>query len=1204
MKRILAVTLTIAMLAMLLFPASLAGAENASPSLYEQVLEEDGFIYGVNLPWITPADEGCTWASNTVLEKASAFDAQALEAVLRDIRAVGFNGVRISLFDQMQGLAFDEGGRLTGVSKEMLDNLAVLLELSDGIGIQLALVLSPDVGALAGRVDREQYDALSQVLTDSAIRTVYLEKVLKPVGELLAVYPDVVLAVDVLADPDGCLYDKTTEYGTNWSVLRDFIAAAAEQVRDVLPGVPVMASSAAQGQASVKAGKLDGLGLDILGVTEYNDTGSATPAKDLHVSTPLWLTEMGTLDPAVSEDVHTATTARFYQTAREGGYRAAFYGRYGDKSVTDGVTLIDATGRLRLAALALHFTILDNAYERSGREEYDRPALMNISSASSLRWIGSRYAASYTIERSTDGKTWSTVAANVDVAAVDPAFNNLCSYSDSAAQVNNFYYYRVTAHMDDGTEVPSDVSPAVYVPQMVCADEDNLLSFDTGFESGELGSEWYYNESDADFWKSGLHQGSVEDGTTHSGSWSYKLAATSAWNQMSVDVPEGALTPGTQYTFTMYYKVEEKFKDSGTPWIGLMKVRPDPYCLLHPQTDAENEYMVMNADGEWHAYTYTFTATDATYLFIVRNAHYGEIYIDDIYLFEAPVVPTAPTALSAAANSSRRLSDGSTSDDEESNLFEDGGFETGHVSNGQYEAAATHTDEQNIVSAEQEPENVRSGRYALTYTSTGNWSDRMLYRVDDLKPDTYYTYSYWYKITDYTLVGLEAGPTFGMAQANSMWDTFYSMPNWNSTADNWGWPAYETDGEWHQAHGIFYTGESTKFVFALWDDGNTWTAYIDDLYLAESAEAAVPAPDDFVVTAAVTQFVTDRLDVTSPDKNLLSEEQRTAALTAEQPSWSLEIAVEPDTDYILSAWVKGGVFSDTETGSARFGVANPYNGKFLMTAPVYEGDKMVAASFLSAMAPPCWDGEWHQRGLVFNSGNLESVLLTMNGTNSLLELRDIVLCKAEAAAAAEEESAPAAITGVKETPERMFGCKDEDNLFAGADLSEGAGYGMAARLASVDGTLVLRQDGSGLGATYILWVDVQPDTDYTFSVYAKGLAEGSNVFGLLTDQITHRQTVGGELAPVYDQQWGVYTYRFNSGGHTRVAFYAYDGGAELLLKNLALFESSKAVEVTEPINPPIDNPDTGAAAPAAAGLAMTAAVAALASTGRRCRRTR
>ncbi|HIW73331.1 MAG TPA: hypothetical protein H9684_03320, partial [Firmicutes bacterium] len=732
MKRILAVTLTIAMLAMLLFPASLAGAENASPSLYEQVLEEDGFIYGVNLPWITPADEGCTWASNTVLEKASAFDAQALEAVLRDIRAVGFNGVRISLFDQMQGLAFDEGGRLTGVSKEMLDNLAVLLELSDGIGIQLALVLSPDVGALAGRVDREQYDALSQVLTDSAIRTVYLEKVLKPVGELLAVYPDVVLAVDVLADPDGCLYDKTTEYGTNWSVLRDFIAAAAEQVRDVLPGVPVMASSAAQGQASVKAGKLDGLGLDILGVTEYNDTGSATPAKDLHVSTPLWLTEMGTLDPAVSEDVHTATTARFYQTAREGGYRAAFYGRYGDKSVTDGVTLIDATGRLRLAALALHFTILDNAYERSGREEYDRPALMNISSASSLRWIGSRYAASYTIERSTDGKTWSTVAANVDVAAVDPAFNNLCSYSDSAAQVNNFYYYRVTAHMDDGTEVPSDVSPAVYVPQMVCADEDNLLSFDTGFESGELGSEWYYNESDADFWKSGLHQGSVEDGTTHSGSWSYKLAATSAWNQMSVDVPEGALTPGTQYTFTMYYKVEEKFKDSGTPWIGLMKVRPDPYCLLHPQTDAENEYMVMNADGEWHAYTYTFTATDATYLFIVRNAHYGEIYIDDIYLFEAPVVPTAPTALSAAANSSRRLSDGSTSDDEESNLFEDGGFETGHVSNGQYEAAATHTDEQNIVSAEQEPENVRSGRYALTYTSTGNWSDRMLYRVDDL----------------------------------------------------------------------------------------------------------------------------------------------------------------------------------------------------------------------------------------------------------------------------------------------------------------------------------------------------------------------------------------------------------------------------------------------------------------------------------------
>ena len=1537
-------TLSVAMLLVLLFPVTLAGAGSSSPGLYDEVLEKDGFIYGVNLPWITPEDEGATWAANTITGKASGFNAEALEAILRDMRAVGFNGIRISLLEQMQGLAFGADGSLTGVSEEMLANLTTLLDLSDEIGIQIAFVVSPDIGEIAGELEREKYDYLSQILTDSSVREIYLEKVLKPIGERMANYPDVVLAVDVLSDPDSNIYDKTTEFGTTWDVLRGFISAAADQVRAVLPDVPVMASSAAENQASVRAGMLNKLGLDILGVTDYNDTGDATPAKDLHVSTPVWLTEMGTLDPAVSDDVHTATTLKFYQTARDGGYRAAFYGCYGDKSVTDGVTLIDAAGRLRLAALSLHFTILDNAYERAGQEEYDAPVLMNITSASSLRWIGTRYAASYTIERSTDGENWTAVASHVDVSAVDPGLNNLCSFSDDGAEVNQFYYYRVTANMDDGSKVVSDVSPALYVPKLVCSEEENLFAFDTGFETGTLGSEWQYNESDAEFWKSGMHQGSVEDGTTHSGSWSYKLAAAGAWNQMYIVLPAETLTAGTKYTFTMYYKVEEKFKNSGTPWIGLMRVNADPWGWRHPATDVENEYMTMNADGEWHAYTYTFTATSDEYIYVIRNAHYGEIYLDDLYLFEAPEVPSAPGTLYGKSSGSRSLAntsagllslsgdnlftdggfetghvsndqyeaaaaltdeqnivsaatapenvrsgnyalafsstgnwsnrvtyraaelkpntyyqysywykvtdythvgldagptfgiaqssslwdtfysmpnwnstadnwgwpayetdgewhqaygtfytgdqtkfvftlwddgntwtayiddlylaesdtlflDGgfetghvsndqyeaaaaltdeqnivsaatapenvrsgnyalafsstgnwsnrvtyraaelkpntyyqysywykvtdythvgldagptfgiaqssslwdtfysmpnwnSTADNwgwpayetdgewhqaygtfytgdqtkfvfalwddgntwtayiddlylaESNNLFADGGFETGHVSSEQYEAAASHTDEQNIVSAASAPENVHSGRYALTFSSTGSWSDRMLYRVADLKPNTTYTYSYWYKVENYKLVGLDAGPTFGLANTNSLWDTFYSVPNWNSTADNWGWPEYTMDGEWHQAYGTFNTGDRTKFVFTLWDDGNTWTAYIDDLYLAESAVAVVPEPDAFVVTATVSQFVTDKLDVASADKNLLAEDQRTAALTAEQSSWSLEVAVEPETEYVFSAWVKGDVLSDTESGSGRFGVANPYNGKFLMTDPVYDGDKLVTAAFLSGMSTPCWDGEWHQRGLVFNSGNLESLVLTMNGANSGMELRNIVLCKVEDAVVAAEETVAAPITQTTETPENLFGCASADNLFNGVDMTKGAGYNTAAVAESVDGVSGLKQDGSGLGATYILWTEVQPHTDYTFSVYAKGMAEGNNVFGLLTDQKTHLQTVGEEFTPAYDQKWDVYTYRFNSGDHTQIAFFAYDGGGELLFKNLALFETSKAVEVTDPVNPPIENPETGVSAPLSAALTAAAAGTALAVISVRRRKSR
>lgn len=53
MKKALSCLLTIALLFTVMAPGLFLQAQETGTGLYEQVLEKEGFIYGVNLPWIT-----------------------------------------------------------------------------------------------------------------------------------------------------------------------------------------------------------------------------------------------------------------------------------------------------------------------------------------------------------------------------------------------------------------------------------------------------------------------------------------------------------------------------------------------------------------------------------------------------------------------------------------------------------------------------------------------------------------------------------------------------------------------------------------------------------------------------------------------------------------------------------------------------------------------------------------------------------------------------------------------------------------------------------------------------------------------------------------------------------------------------------------------------------------------------------------------
>ena len=196
--------------------------------------------------------------------------------------------------------------------------------------MNLAFVLLPGTAQTFELKGKATYDKVSQVIANP---DTYIENVVAPVCEILSSYPDVVLSVDVLSNPEGEIYDTSKIYGTSWNVVQNFIKKNAAAVKKALPNVPVMASSADRDQTAVKAGLFNNLGLDVIGVTNYDDGGRVTKAKDLHTTEPVWVVDMGVDDVEITEKNLATSVKALYENAKTSGYRAAFFAQYGDQEL-------------------------------------------------------------------------------------------------------------------------------------------------------------------------------------------------------------------------------------------------------------------------------------------------------------------------------------------------------------------------------------------------------------------------------------------------------------------------------------------------------------------------------------------------------------------------------------------------------------------------------------------------------------------------------------------------------------------------------------------------------------------------------------------------------------------------------------------------------------------------------------------------------
>ncbi|MBR5523774.1 MAG: hypothetical protein IKU51_00700 [Clostridia bacterium] len=281
------------------------------------------------------------------------------------------------------------------------------------------------------------------------------------------------------------------------------------------------------------------------------------------------------------------------------------------------------------------------------------------------------------------------------------------------------------------------------------------------------------------------------------------------------------------------------------------------------------------------------------------------------------------------------------------------------------------------------------------------------------------------------------------------------------------------------------------------------------------------------------------------------------------------VDVQPNTDYVFSAWVKGAFISDDNRFVASVGVLDPDSLQFMR----YSDKK--GSTTTRQIVPPSWDNEWHLRSVGFNSGSKTKVGIALYGYASQLWVDDIALFKNGDGFKYSNPALGGGIIGKMNDAENA--CADEDNLVGNFRLDDAesdywqTGHGWKNGFLSVQENAYeygnsLKYTGAGTqGCHYYKWIDIKPDTNYVFSFDLKILESGKGRMSLMIEKMS------GPIsfldldfdADIYGEDWITYHLAFNSSSFTRVAFVVVDLGGSALMDNIRLFEKEKAIYVED-----------------------------------------
>lgn len=457
---------------------------------WDKIIDEEGFIFGINEPWFGANAQGAQFASGNFNGMSCRFDDSLVYADLFNLKALGFTSVNIWFVITDQGAVYDSKGYITALKDVYVTNIKKVLNWAKQLDLGLTITLNTHNDNYAKKQGKDVYNLSMQHITDSKSREAYTKNALIPVLNILKEYEPWIVSLVAYCEPDLDVYPNYS-WGVSQKVMNGFISDVTKTCKTLMPNVPI-------GLASFEhsAYKYNDTGLDYVGLDVYNNLGYVPDVAEQNCTIPLTLTEFACIDQSISEDTRAGLMYNMYKEAVEKGYVAGWFWAY-DIGYTDFVTPYTQSEFTVLAGVAYNL-MLDNRYKCRGVDTetvIDTPVWLAFDPDKiKIYFMSSRQADTYTIERSKDGKNFEVIAKDIPSIDLDVYGNGICEYKDLTREYLVDYYYRVTAKGDNGTAV-SKLSAPINYAMPLGAGPDNLVK-DYSFESGTLSDQWVYVDSE------------------------------------------------------------------------------------------------------------------------------------------------------------------------------------------------------------------------------------------------------------------------------------------------------------------------------------------------------------------------------------------------------------------------------------------------------------------------------------------------------------------------------------------------------------------------------------------------------------------------------------------------------------------------------------------------------------------------------------
>jgi len=301
--------------------------------------------------------------------------------------------------------------------------------------------------------------------------------------------------------------------------------------------------------------------------------------------------------------------------------------------------------------------------------------------------------------------------------------------------------------------------------------------------------------------------------------------------------------------------------------------------------------------------------------------------------------------------------------------------------------------------------------------------------------------------------------------------------------------------------------------------------------------------------------------------------------------------LQAHTKYWLTLFVKAPKTGYSWERFVTFGLTDPETGDFILMAnPDAEGARPYKVD--QQLVPMAYDGKWHIITVPFNTGDATWLNFTIYGENCEAWFDNIYIFKEEDAkhfVSPVTDKDEAVVTNKAPT---LLGCETGKNLFDNHDLSNGivfwganshrfGVFGNALNVAdsgsSIYGNALHYVSGSNPTNTYyIKWIDVEPNTEYTFSAKYAIAQKGEGFVGLINGYRLDSEVSENRLFPTLiaqfgfgpenyleSHEWQTIAVSFNTGERNRIGFVVCDAGGEAYIDELRLFKTSDGIKLQD-----------------------------------------